>query len=487
MGILIKNNIVNQKGNPAWYESSLATRPIANLQGRMFVDTDTPSTGIYRDNGTTWDQVADPGAGSSGTLQQVTTNGSSTNVGISVSANGIGIGTDIPGANILDIHGTTGVLAQLENTGAQNSLLSFRNQGSGVWSIGNGYNAGANDFIVYDAVSFINRFTIKSTGQTFIGSDTTSSGLFVVNSSTSDNHIVVLGANAPSVRIRNAGTSPTLNVGLGISTAANNFIQGSVSGNFCIFNASTTASPILFGVYDSGSANTVEAARISASRNFLINTTTDGGYKLSVNGTTNLTSTLTVGPLGTGAAGIQLSGNDQANTRLKISNIGSGGMSYSVVSGNPGTSNAGFAIYDETNSATRLYITNAGNIGINTFSPNYVTANRTVLDVNGTNTSLIALSVSGTPKSYFYFDGNDTQLFSKTSLGLYSNSTERLRIEQSTGNVLIGTTTDNGAKLQVNGSIAIGNSVAAGVAVASTHKVSILIGGVQYYLLASNV
>ena len=33
----------------------------------------------------------------------------------------------------------------------------------------------------------------------------------------------------------------------------------------------------------------------------------------------------------------------------------------------------------------------------------------------------------------------------------------------------------------------IGNSVAAGVAIASTHKVSILIGGVQYYLLASNV
>ena len=36
-------------------------------------------------------------------------------------------------------------------------------------------------------------------------------------------------------------------------------------------------------------------------------------------------------------------------------------------------------------------------------------------------------------------------------------------------------------------SIEIGNSVAAAVAAPSTHKVSILIGGVQYYLLASNV
>jgi hypothetical protein len=35
--------------------------------------------------------------------------------------------------------------------------------------------------------------------------------------------------------------------------------------------------------------------------------------------------------------------------------------------------------------------------------------------------------------------------------------------------------------------IAIGNTVASGVAVASTHKVTIVIGGVTYYLLASNV
>lgn len=37
------------------------------------------------------------------------------------------------------------------------------------------------------------------------------------------------------------------------------------------------------------------------------------------------------------------------------------------------------------------------------------------------------------------------------------------------------------------GAVAIGNSVAGSIAAPSTHKVSILIGGVQYYLLASNV
>ena len=58
---------------------------------------------------------------------------------------------------------------------------------------------------------------------------------------------------------------------------------------------------------------------------------------------------------------------------------------------------------------------------------------------------------------------------------------------------MVGSSNDTGEKLQVTGtatissSIAIGNTVAAAVAAPSTHKVSIFIGGVQYYLLASNV
>jgi hypothetical protein len=63
----------------------------------------------------------------------------------------------------------------------------------------------------------------------------------------------------------------------------------------------------------------------------------------------------------------------------------------------------------------------------------------------------------------------------------------------STGNLAINSLIDSGYRLDVNGtgrfssSVDIGNSVAAAVAAPSTHKVAILIGGVQYYLLASNV
>jgi len=354
MGIIIRNNIVNQKGNPAWYEDTLANRPTANLQGRMFVDTNNPSTGIYRDTGSSWVAVADPGVGTTGTLQQVTTNGSTTNVGISITTlttgsvlfsgtgglisqdntnlfwddanNFLGIGPTGGPTALLDIHSATqNVFIQVNATSTNNSQVAFLNGGVGKWRIGNLYNAGTNDFIIFDTTNTLSRLTIKNTGQTFIGTDTTSSGLFVVNSASSDNHIVVLGANAPSIRLRNtgAGTPPTLNVGLGISTATNNFIQGSVSGDFCIFNTSTTPSPITFGIYDAGTSFTQEAARISAARNLLVGTTTDSGYKLSVSGTANITGALS-GTSATFSGNVGI-GGDNAVVRLNV--IGAGATS----------------------------------------------------------------------------------------------------------------------------------------------------------------
>jgi hypothetical protein len=56
----IQFNILNQLQTPAFYASSLATRPTFGYPGRLFVDTDNPSTGMYRDTGTSWILIAQP-------------------------------------------------------------------------------------------------------------------------------------------------------------------------------------------------------------------------------------------------------------------------------------------------------------------------------------------------------------------------------------------------------------------------------------------
>jgi hypothetical protein len=174
----------------------------------------------------------------------------------------LGINTNTPGTS-LDIHHNQSTLIQLNQTTFGNdNRIAFQNSGIANWRIGNFYNFGSQDFAIQDATLSINRLTIKSSsGQTFIGDAVTSSGLFVVNNSSSDAHLVVLGASAPSVRVRNAGVGASQQMGIGLSTSSNNFIQGSVGGEMCIFNDSLTSSPILFGINQFGF--TYEVARIS--------------------------------------------------------------------------------------------------------------------------------------------------------------------------------------------------------------------------------
>jgi hypothetical protein len=502
-------DILNQKATPAFFADTLANRPAFGFEGRIFVDTNVPSTGLYRDTGSSWIQIADQGAGTTGTLQQVTTNGNTTSQGISITAGGLssnivtiaenglsssanyitgrmagndnwkiygtgtttdlgemvfqvgdngssyasgngerfrfsydvtggtgtakdvfivdydlsyfntslGVNTDTPTA-AFDVHSGVSVIAQLNQTTAtNNSLLAFQNAGAGLWRIGSFYNAGANNFGVFDVIGNIQPITIKkTTGQTFIGTETTSSGLLVVNSSTGDNQIVAIGATAPSIRVRNAGTSPSRQFGLGLATASNNFIQGTTGGEFCIFNGSTTASPILFGIYNSVSGFVEEDARISAAGNLLINTTTDAGQRLQVNGTTYLNGNVGIGtstttnPLtlqGNGVSPLVMSINS-ANPNCDIFMLSS--ASTNAVRLRNGADD--FSVF--TNGVQRTTVTSSGNLLIAT-----TTDAGQKLQVNGNSYLngylLVGTSSSGGYKSEFYGGDNYTMLINQNS------------------------------------------------------------------------
>lgn len=156
--MFVNFNILNQLGSPAINSNTFANRPAAGQTGRLFVSTDTYE--IYRDNGTTWDLIGGPGSSTitgTGTATQVAYFTSSQAIGSSANlywdntAGALGINTATPGAE-LDVHGT-GTIAQFNTTSATgNTYIAFQRTGTGLWRIGDTYNAGNNFFELHNTV-----------------------------------------------------------------------------------------------------------------------------------------------------------------------------------------------------------------------------------------------------------------------------------------------------------------------------------------------
>ena len=448
-------SILNQRQTPAFYADILANRPSAGFVGRIFVSTDTFA--FYRDNGTTWDLIGGPGTGTvtgTGANGQVTYwNGASTITGSNNlffdAVNGhLGIGTVTPGT-ALDVKHNQSTVVQLEQITATNDIrIAFINSGVGLWRLGAFYNAGANDFGLFDIAAAAQPVTVKrTTGQVLIGTSTVGSGKLVVASSTGDNGVQIVGAAAPSLRIDNAESGPTKRAGFGISTAANNFIQGSVDRDFCMFNGSTTASPILFGIYDT--TNVQEAARISAARNFIIGSTVDAGYKLDVNGAGRFTgviyadNTIRVANaiIGTNSNNLLLSSNTTggeisfwnnqlANRLMTLSGAGNLGLGVT-----PSAWNASYKAAQVGMGA--LWSTTSGNDTFLSSNIFYDGAFKYISNGNATN--------------YNQYLGRHVWFTSPVGTAGNTISFTTAMTLEATGNLLIGTTTDNGNKLQVSG------------------------------------
>ena len=178
---------------------------------------------------------------------------------------------------------------------------------------------------------------------------------------------------------------------------------------------------------------------------------------------------------------------------------------YSLINGS-GTGVALDALNDANNALTGFYIRGSA---VKLGGPVTMTDN---LTVSGTGTSSVAgpftapnLTVydpSNTFAASFRGTGAANTLVAigtvtgGAAINAYTSTfsaTAALLLQPNGGNLLLGTTTDGGQKLQVSGTasisgaLSIGNTVTSAVSVASTHKVTISIGGVTYYLLASNV
>ena len=105
------------------------------------------------------------------------------------------------------------------------------------------------------------------------------------------------------------------------------------------------------------------------------------------------------------------------------------------------------------NDIERMRITSGGNVGIGTTAPNYASAGRQVVDINGSSQSMLALSVGGVGKSFLFYTGTDLLVSNESNgaIKFNTNGSEKAIIT-SAGNLGIGTTSP-AYKLDVNGDI----------------------------------
>jgi hypothetical protein len=265
----INNSVLNQKSSPAIYTDVFANRPTYGFAGRLFISTDTSQ--IFEDSGTAWILIANSGIGSTGTLQVVTTNGNTTNTGITISAGGLntnaaqvsgltqvggvlftdgsgnlgqdtnfnwditsnylGIGqTGTPTAP-LDIHNaTTNVFMQLNATSTNNSTLAFQNASVGKWRIGNLYDSGNNLFHIYNNTTASNLLSVTAANAaTFIGSVTALS--LGITGGTSGQFLKANGTVDSTAYISLASLSATTPLSYNSGTGAFTILQSSGSSN----------------------------------------------------------------------------------------------------------------------------------------------------------------------------------------------------------------------------------------------------------------
>ena len=488
--IVLDLSILNQKGTPMFNSDTFANRPAFGIVGRIFISTDTAA--IYRDTGTAWDLIADGGSSST---------------------------------NIYNSNGTLSANRVVSDGGFGLSFTPTTHIGTAA--IGGGGN-----------------------------------GKLIVGSSTADNGIQIFGANSPSLRIDNAQSGGTQRFVVGLATATNNFIQGAIASDFCITTASSGA--ILFGMWQS--INASEVMRISTASNLIVGSTTDNGSKLQITGAATISTSVTAGSfIKSGGTSSQylvadgsvttlinpVQGTGTTNFLPKFTNTSTIGNSAITDNGSITTSLQDFYV-SKSNASAFIASTNAGGYSF--------------LKIQSSTISDLWFARESSTSSLFGLTASASIIYSEGAFPfiLFVNGSTRLTIA-TTGNLLVGTTSDAGYKLDVNGTgrfiqgviasvgsavssleirnestdapfigffrggtlrntfqlltdnsfkltdaslvanagltmgalsattgtftsnIEIGNSVSAAVAAPSTHKVSILIGGVQYYLLASNV
>jgi hypothetical protein len=331
------------------------------------------------------------------------------------------VGTTTDAGFKLDVNGSGRFSGDVTSGGAsQNLFISNGNTFSGFllrkggvnkWAIFNN-NAGTDFFDIYNYQTGSSNFVITSGGNVGIGTASPGAALQIDNSNATIRLNTTNASNgAGSLQFYNSGTQK--------------------------FNLTTVATTNDFALYNNGGTNSFNLYIPHASGNVLIGTTTDGGAKLRVNGDILI------------PADGRLYGNSATVTGsrsyLELYNSSTGNINLVT-----GFSTASI-VFGTQQGNERMRITSGGNVGIGTSSGfNQISGTETTLKIANSNAASLYLEVTGVRGYANYVGAGGNMVWYD-----YTAGASRMTLT-SGGNVLIGTTTDVGAMLHVNGAVRTG-------------------------------
>jgi len=300
----INNGIINQKGTPAFYSDIFANRPAFGYAGRVFISTDTGA--IYEDTGTSWTLIADAGAGTTGTLQQVTTNGNTTTLGIQVQGIDINDGAGT-GANNIAIGSTA---LSLNTTGFSNTAVGSLSLPANT--TGN-YNTALGMQSLYNNTTGANNTAL---GQGALALNTTASNNTAVGNASLSANTTGASNTAIGSSALNGNTTASFNTAIGYQSLYLNTTGASQTaiGSGSLQNNTTGTSNTAIG-HSSLGANLTGSYNASLGISTLAANTT-GSYNVAIGQQTLLVNT--TGQTNTGVGNSVLSANisGQANTAI---------------------------------------------------------------------------------------------------------------------------------------------------------------------------
>jgi hypothetical protein len=378
--------------------------------------------------------------------------------------------------------------------------ISLQTASSGQWFIGMRENLSSNNFIIYNENGTDALTIAKSNSAATFSSSVTANSLIIRNSGVPaaqfyrDLDVTVVGTAGQGIEF-GARSGSTFIAGAAIYGGLDN---PATTGNlvFQTLNGGTLGTRLTLA--NTGAATFTN--RVQALNFFSVGSlnSTDGSFFIDHPGiqtwkigvTNSNTSTFSIGNDNGGAfatkifnitnSGNVLITNSNTNTQLVITNTSTASTTNkntliqfqgTDTVGSVKDSGAIQVIPDGVNyiGASMLFYTRGGdsqnermritNLGtaIGVAAPILTASDRGNLTINGSGASILTLASAGTFNMYIYSTSSFNEIYSTPKLWLGTAGSTRISIETN-GNVLIGTTTDAGYKLNVNGTIRVSSS-----------------------------